>query len=416
MKVDTMRFIDKYVGIPLCFIGTVIYKIFLKKINNRLFKGRNGSDMTTCSLLSPKKILFIELSEMGSAILVDPAMQKAKNIFNAELFFVIFKKNKPSLQLLKTVKEENIFTINADSIVNLIKDTINFLKWTRKNNIDTVIDLELFSRFSALLSGFCGATNIVAFNNFHGEGLYKGGMVTHKIMYNSHLHISKNFIAMINALVSDTKEVPYSKTKIDDKEIFLKKAEVSEDLKNKVAEKIKNIIPEYNYGDNIILINPNASELLPQRRWSRENYKDLIKTILKHYEDVYILITGAPSEKKEAINLATDCGNKCFSFAGEVKFSELIGLYELSKIMVTNDSGPAHFAAVTNMPTIVLFGPETPALYKSLGKTRPVYANLACSPCVSAFNHRKTPCKVNKCLEMITVNEVFAIFQEEYNG
>lgn len=400
MKVDTMRFVDKYFGVPLCFIGTVIFKVFLRPEKN----------------VKPKNILFIELSEMGSAILVDPAMQKAKKTFDAELFFLIFKKNKPSLQLLNTVEDKNIFTINADSIVSLIKDTWKFLFWARKKKIDTVIDLELFSRYSGLLAGFAGADNIAAFNNFHGEGLYKGSMVTHKVMYNSHIHISKNFIAMVNALMSDKKEMPYSKTKIDDSETVLRKAEVSEELKEKVAEKIKNIIPEYKRGDKIVLINPNASELLPQRRWNQNKYKDLINKILEDYKDVYILITGAPNEKKEAEQLANQCGDRCFSFAGAVKFSELIGLYELSKIMITNDSGPAHFAAVTSMPTIVIFGPETPALYSSLGKTRPVYAHLACSPCVSAANHRKTPCKDNVCLQMITVDDVFQAFKEEYNG
>lgn len=400
MKVDTMRFVDKYVGVPLCVIGTAFFKLFLRPKKN----------------VKPKNILFIELSEMGSAILVDPAMQKAKKTFNAELFFLIFKKNKPSLQLLNTVEDKNIFTINADGILPLIKDTFKFLLWARKRGIDTVIDLELFSRYSGLLAGFAGADNIVAFNNFHGEGLYKGNMVTHKVMYNSHIHISKNFIAMVNALISNNNEVPYSKTKIDDSEVVLDRAEISEELKDKVAEKIKNIIPEYKKGDKIVLINPNASELLPQRRWSREKYKDLINKILEEYKDVYVLITGAPAESKEAKQLAEKCGDRCFSFAGEVKFAELIGLYELSKIMITNDSGPAHFAAVTSMPTIVIFGPETPALYSSLGKTRPVYAHLACSPCVSAANHRKTPCKDNVCLQVISVDDVFNAFKEEYNG
>ncbi|WP_242348839.1 glycosyltransferase family 9 protein [Mucispirillum schaedleri] len=401
MKVDTMRFVDKYFGVPLCLIGTAFFKIFGRPKKN----------------IKPKNILFIELSEMGSAILVDPAMQKAKKAFDADLFFLIFKKNKPSLQLLNTVDDKNIFTINADGIISLIKDTWKFLFWARKRKIDTCIDLELFSRYSGLLAGFAGADNIVAFNNFHGEGLYKGNMVTHKVVYNSHLHISKNFIAMVNALMSDKKELPYSKTKIDDSEIVLRKAEISEELKEKVAAKIQMIIPEYNGGGNkLILINPNASELLPQRRWDKNKYKDLINRILEEYKDVYVLITGAPNEKKEAEQLAHQCGDRCFSFAGAVKFSELIGLYELSKIMITNDSGPAHFAAVTSMPTIVIFGPETPALYSSLGKTRPVYANLACSPCVSAANHRKTPCKDNVCLQMITVDEVFNVFKEEYNG
>lgn len=398
MKVNTMRYIDKYVGVPLCLLGSIFFKIFLRPKKN----------------IQPKNVLFIELSEMGSAILVDPAMEKTKKVFNANLFFLIFKKNKLSLQLLNTVEDKNIFTINAESIFSLFKDTIKFLMWSRKQKIDTVIDLELFSRYSGLLAGFSGADNIVAFNNFHGEGLYKGSMVTHKVMYNSHMHIAKNFVAMINALLSNNMEIPYSKTAIDDNEIILKKAVINNDTTKSVINRIQNIIPEYSEGDKLILINPNASELLPQRRWDRKNYQELIKKILLEYKDVYVLITGAPSEKDEAQELANQCGDRCYSFAGEVKLVELLSLYSISQIMVTNDSGPAHFAAVTNMPTIVLFGPETPHLYSSLGKTRPVYANLACSPCVSAANHRKTPCNDNVCLQSITVEQVFNVLKEEY--
>lgn len=400
MKVDTMRFVDKYVGVPLCFVSSIFYQISL------IFKKK----------VKPKNILFIELSEMGSAILVDPAMIKAKKELNANLFFLIFKNNKPSLQLLNTIEDKNIFTINAKGVVSLFVDTLKFLVWARKNKIDTVIDLELFSRYSGLLAGYSGASNIVAFNNFHGEGLYKGSMVTHKVMYNSHMHISKNFIAMINALIYNNNEIPYSKTYISDDEVVLQKAKINNETTEKVLSKIKNIIPNYTPDNKIILINPNASELLPQRRWSREKYKELIKRILLEYGDVYVLITGAPSEMKEAKELAVQCGNRCFSFAGEVMLVELLSLYSLSSIMITNDSGPAHFAAVTNMPTIVIFGPETPALYSSLGKTRPVYAQLACSPCVSATNHRKTPCTDNVCLQVLSVDDVFKAFKEEYNG
>jgi hypothetical protein len=58
------------------------------------------------------------------------------------------------------------------------------------------------------------------------------------------------------------------------------------------------------------------------------------------------------------------------------------------------------------MPTFVIFGPETPRLYGSLGNSTPIYAGLACSPCVSASNHRKTPCIDNVCLQVITPQQV----------
>jgi ADP-heptose:LPS heptosyltransferase len=76
-------------------------------------------------------------------------------------------------------------------------------------------------------------------------------------------------------------------------------------------------------------------------------------------------------------------------------------------MMLTNDSGPGHFSAITELKTYVIFGPETPKLYGSLGNSTAIYAGLACSPCVSASNHRKTPCNDNVCLQVIDVDRVY---------
>jgi ADP-heptose:LPS heptosyltransferase len=204
MKVDTMRKIDYYIGIPLCALGSICLNIamFLRKKNDNL----------------PRNILFIELSEMGSAILVDPAMRKIQKEKDAKIYFAIFKKNKPSLDLLKTVAEENIYTIRENSLFYFVRDTLKFFFWTRKKKIDAVIDLELFSRFTALMTGFSGARAKVGFHAYYNEGLYRGSFLTHKVAYNPHMHIAKNFIALVNALYSPKREIPYSKTLIKDDE------------------------------------------------------------------------------------------------------------------------------------------------------------------------------------------------------
>ena len=78
-------------------------------------------------------------------------------------------------------------------------------------------------------------------------------------------------------------------------------------------------------------------------------------------------------------------------------------------MLVTNDSGPAHFASLTPVHTVVLFGPETPLLFGSLAPaTTIIWKQLACSPCVSVFNHRLSPCDNNRCMQLITVDEVCA--------
>jgi len=155
------------------------------------------------------------------------------------------------------------------------------------------------------------------------------------------------------------------------------------------------------------LINPNASDLLPQRRWSQQRFSELIQAIHARYPNDLILITGSPAEfvYVDKVRFVANIKN-ALNFAGQVTFSELPSLYTLSDVMVTNDSGPGHFSAVTPLRTVVLFGPETPALYGSVGNSIAITANLACSPCVSAANHRKTPCQDNVCMQAISVPQV----------
>lgn len=409
ISVNTMRAIDHWVGVPLCAVVSPIVALIdgVKNIFSR------GSD-------APKKLLFIELSEMGSAILVDPAMRNAQ-ARGAELFFLIFKSNRASLTLLNTVKPENIFTIDSSSLGGLIKDTIKFLLVARKHRIDTVIDLELFSRFTALLTGLCGARRRVGYHIFHGEGLWRGFMLTRKVHYNPHIHITKNFLSLIHAAFAKEIEVPFSKIHIADSEVRLEQAVIDPAALNKVRERIEKLSADagiqFAQGkQRLILVNPNASDLLPQRRWAQQRFSELIQGLNQLYPNDLILITGSPAEFEyvEKVRAVANVKN-ALNFAGQVSFAELPPLYTLSDVMVTNDSGPGHFSAVTPLRTVVLFGPETPALYGSVGKSISITANLACSPCVSAANHRKTPCHDNVCMQAITVPQVLEKMVHQLN-
>ncbi len=394
MNIDLMRKIDYYAGVPLCFLATGL--VWLMNIGNQR------------GMAAPRKVMFIELSEMGSAIIVDPAMQKIKQ-HGAELFFCIFASNKPSLDLLGSVPQQNIFTIREKNLLTLAWDTLVFLVWMRQRKIDSVIDLELFSRYTALLTGLSGASKRVGFHAFHNEGLYRGAMLTHRVAYNPHQHTVRNFLALVNATLSKTVELPYSKTGISDAETRLQRLTISNERKTAIRAKITQAYQEFDHSQQrIVLINANASDLLPQRRWMPERYIALTQQILDQFSDVIVLLTGAPSEQAQAEDLTRRIDrDRCVNFAGKVRLGELPDLYSVSTVMVTNDSGPGHFSSVTDLRTFVIFGPETPALYGSLGNSTPIYAGLACSPCVSASNHRKTVCSDNVCLKAISVDEVF---------
>jgi ADP-heptose:LPS heptosyltransferase len=394
MNVNMMRSIDKRLGVPLCFLISPF--CWLSDLLRGAKKKKPNLNRT----------LFIELSEMGSAIIADPAMRKLKEKGNAELYFVIFKKNYKSLEILQTVPPANIFKMNADNFGTLFIDIFRFLAWCRRKKIATVIDLELFSRFTALLSFFSGARCRIGFSAFHDEGLYRGNLVNYPVRYNPHVHVAVNFISLVNRALGYF-DTPYSIVPVLQEELNLAKANVAEQAKEEVRSKIRQLYPQWQV-QHILLFNVNASDMLPQRRWQQENFATVAKDLLDKFQNIIIVATGAPGEKEYVGQVVRMVNNtRCVNSAGLFSFNELVPLYSISSFMLTNDSGPAHFAAVTALKVFVLFGPETPALYLPLGgNAEPFYRALPCSPCVSAANHRKTTCIPRPCITGIQASWV----------
>jgi hypothetical protein len=73
---------------------------------------------------------------------------------------------------------------------------------------------------------------------------------------------------------------------------------------------------------------------------------------------------------------------------------------------------------MTPIPSMIFYGPETPTLYGSMNESAiNFYLNFSCSPCVTAYNHRKSPCDGdNLCLKNIQPEEVLAKALEILEG
>ena len=389
-----MRQIDFWAGVPLCALMTGLYRLW------RLFRPlrpRTGRD-----------ILFIELSEMGSAVIADSAFKRAQRLFpDARLHFLIFAKNRPSLDITGTIRPENTLTIRADTLVTLITDTLRVIMAMRRLDLFATIDMEMFSRFAALLTFFSGAPNRVGFHNFHGEGLYRGELLTHRVVFNPHRHVGKCFLSLVHALAEPPGTEPHTKVAFSDAEIRLDPVVARPEQLAAFRTRLVTAFPVLERARHWVLLNPNSSELMPLRRWAKESYAELARRLLADPE-VAVMITGVKAEKAEAQRLCESCGSdRIVNLAGFTQMSDLIPLYSLAAVMVTNDSGPAHFAAPTGLATIVLFGPETPSLYGALNPNAEfIYAALGCSPCVSALNHRKSSCDDALCMKAITVDQV----------
>ncbi len=396
MNVNFMRTIDRKVGIPICFFLSIIHGI------GKIFSPPK-------IIKKPRRILFIELSEMGSIVLAYSLFKKTKELFpGAELYFLTFKENRHAVDILGIIPKENVVTVSSRNIFGFLLSSISATWKLRWKNISVAVDMELFARLTAIISFMSGAKNRVGYFRYRNEGLYRGNFLTHRVAFNPHIHMAQNFLNLIYAVQSSQKDLPLTKKPLADQDIVLPKIRLSEAVRMKMIKKLqgenKNII----HAKKVILLNPNASDIVPMRRWPLMNYVELARRLLKH-DGVYIINTGVKSEKKYGEIMHQALGSMRFiNLVGRTSFSELISLYDIADILITNDSGPVHFSTLTNIKTFAFFGPETPKLYGPLGDNcYEFYSDYSCSPCISAFNQRRSPCNDNKCLKAISVDEVY---------
>ncbi|MBN2301206.1 MAG: glycosyltransferase family 9 protein [Lentisphaerae bacterium] len=387
--------LDKLVGRPLCAILSVA-ELLRQTISRR-------------SDTMPRKIVFIKLIEMGSTVLACSAFEEAsKMVGKKNMFILVFEQNRAIVDLLPYFERENVITINDSNLVSFILGLFKAMHRLRREKVDAAIDMEGLTRSSAIITYLTGARRRVGYYNFSSEGPYRGRLFTDELAYNFQHHISRMFLALVRSLKAPRDQVPKLKEYISSKDIVVAKFSPDQQEKEEILALVESRIPGAR-NKTLILLNPNCSDLLPLRRWPAEKFVALGQKLIAEHADVLIVITGAPGEKIEAEKIASSIAqsDRVCSLAGFTTMRQLLTLYCVSKLLVSNDSGPCHFAALTPINIIALFGPETPLLYAPVSdKATCITANLACSPCVNMLNHRFSPCSENKCMQSISIEQV----------
>jgi ADP-heptose:LPS heptosyltransferase len=391
MNVKALQQVDRWVGVPLCLLLTLMRRLGRRSSANR----------------PPRSLLVVKLAEQGSTVLAHAALRRAVEIAGREhVYFIAFEENRFILDILDVIPKENVVTVSSESLPAFLGSMLSAIRRLRRLRLDAAVDMEFFSRGSAALTFLSGAKQRAGFHAFYGDGPYRGNLMTHRLIYNPHLHTSQTFLTLVEALLLDPRVLPTFALTPSAPGVSLpqftpapeERAVVEEMLWRKTGGK-----------PQVILLNPNASDLLPLRRWPNERYIELAKRLLAKYPEIAVALTGGPGEGAAAAELARQIGSdRCISLAGKTTLRQLLVLYTLADVLVTNDSGPAHFATLTPIQVVTLFGPETPKLFAAVTPRNTVlWAGIACSPCVSAYNNRMSACRDNRCMQAITVDQVF---------
>ncbi len=391
MKIATMRRVDAWAGIPLCWIATLVERLRRLPAGSKAPEGRIRS------------VLIIKLSELGALITLGPALNSLTRLADRQnLYFLAFAESRELLEVLDYVPRQNIFLLPTDSLWNLIWEAIKAIVRIRRLRIDCSLDLDFFSRVTALLGWLSGCRRRAGCHAFFREGPYRGDLLTHRVRFNPHIHVCQMFeilAASVERYGADFPRIDYVPSPAAAPERRFEPAR--EEWSN-----VRHLLAEVGVkpGHALILLNSNISdrELIPLRKWSDERYVALAKMILEKDSEAFVLLTGGRKEAGAIGVMETQIGHpRCRSVAGRTTLRELLTLYSLSGVLVTNDSGPAHFATLTDIDIVVLFGPETHHLWRPLGeRVHVVSRNLACSPCFSVYNGRQSQCRNNACMDI----------------
>src|SRR4051812_14684797 len=144
MNVKALLALDQWLGVPLCFVCTMARAIF-----NRPPPG---------SAPPARSILFVKLAEQGSTVLAYQALRRAGELVGRKnVYFIAFKENRFILDLLEVIPEENVITISSNGVPAMMGSLLGGIRRLRALNLEAAVDMEFFSRGSAVLTYLSGA-------------------------------------------------------------------------------------------------------------------------------------------------------------------------------------------------------------------------------------------------------------------
>ncbi len=397
MLKETIRWIDVELGTAICFFLTLV-----RRCVDLVSGERRGQAAVS-------KILFLKLIEQGATVLAAAAINNAvRRVGRENVYFCVFAENRPIVDILGLIPAENVIELRHSGLMIFAFDTLRALRRLRRARVDAVIDMEFMTRAPAILSYLTGAASRVGLHRFTSEAPYRGDLMTHRVQYNPYLHTSEAYNLLVDALDEDPRDLPLLKVSTQESEVPPHRLVVTNDDASRVWGLLEHE-GLASFAGPLVVLNPNTGDLLPLRTWPRDRFVELGQRILANHPGVTLVVTGAESERQETEKVCERIGSeRVICVAGKTTLRDVMVLYSIADVLVTNDSGPGHFASMTGIDNIVLFGPESPQRFGPLGeRSHAIWARLACSPCVTPYNHRFSPCTDNRCMQVIEVDEVY---------
>lgn len=338
----------------------------------------------------PNNILVIRLSSLGDVLMSLPAVKAMKdNNASARISWLVEGSVGELLSYQNFIDEVIQFPrghiereIKRGNLISAAKEMNVFMRRLRKTKYDLIVDFHGIIK-SALLSMLAPGQRRVGFGKifakekshfFYHERIEAEEKRLHKVERNMLL---PSYLGTNGTIPEITLTVP-------------------EDVNGY----IERFFSENGITAPIFAINPFSSQGSKFKRWRIERYGELIKKIRNEMHRNVLILWG-PGEEEEAKRLQQMAGKGVF-LSCPTNVPQLFALLNRVDMYIGGDTGVMHLAVFARKPVVAIFGPTDVLVNAPYGSPhRIVRKELPCSPC------KNKDCQDRRCLEEITVEEVF---------
>ena len=137
------------------------------------------------------------------------------------------------------------------------------------------------------------------------------------------------------------------------------------------------------------------------KRWLPERFVEAAEKISTQSSVQWILF-GTTRDVTVGEQIATALGDHCVNRIGQTTLDQLIDGLRECRLLLTNDTGTMHLAALLDVPVVAIFGSTEPRLTGPLGNGHTILRHhVECSPCFL----RECPIDF-RCMHAVSVQEV----------
>lgn len=373
--------IDRTIG----FILSILFAVVARVLGFILRRDHRPAE-------NPESVAVAKFVGVGSIIYVGYFCRLLKIRFpKTKLYFITTKGSEAIASRLPDV--DKVLTVNDSGLARMLLTNLLLIGKLWKVRPDLYFDMEVYSSYSAMIANLSLARNRYGF--YRKSVAFKKGLFTHLVFFNTRRHISEIYrqMALAAGAKGDAVSLPSPLVYPED-----------EDCLNVFLEK-RNI-----HKESLIVINPNVSELLLERRWMTERWAAYLEEATQRWPQFVFALTGVSHEQKYVnqirSSLSESAMKNVINLVGQLDFGMYLALIKACHCVVTVDSGPLHVAASLGKSTISLWGPGDPGHYAPVsGKHKILYNPVYCSPCL--YHADVPPCGGdNRCMQNITVDEL----------